>query len=107
MATNIDKALYQQPTGLEELAQGEDEIEIEIVDPEEVSIKIGDMEINIGEEEGEDFSANLADEVAESALATAVGTISSSFGIVMPSCCSNCILYWNPTCSAMCAVSAA
>ena len=41
------------------------------------------------------------------ALATAVGTISSSRGIVMPSCCSNCILYWNPTCSARCAIMAA
>ena len=36
MATNIDKALYQQPQGLEDLARGEPELEIEIVDPEEV-----------------------------------------------------------------------
>ena len=34
MATNIDKALYQQPLGIEELAQGESPLEIEIVDPE-------------------------------------------------------------------------
>ena len=36
MATNIDKALYQQPQGIDALAQEQpDEIEIEIVDPEE------------------------------------------------------------------------
>ena len=30
---NIDKSLYQAPAGLDELAQAEDAIEIEIVDP--------------------------------------------------------------------------
>ncbi len=70
MATNIDKALYQQPAGLEELAQGEDAIEIEIVDPEEVNIKAGDLELSIGEGEEDDFSANLAEQVSESVLAT-------------------------------------
>ena len=76
MATNIDKALYQQPAGLEELAQGEDAIEIEIVDPEEVNIKAGDLELSIGEGEEEDFSANLAEQMAESALATLGGNLS-------------------------------
>ena len=38
MATNIDKALFQQPMGIEDLAREEDPIEIEIVDPEEVKI---------------------------------------------------------------------
>ena len=68
MATNIDKALYQQPTGIDALAQNEDAIEIEIVDPEEVNIAIGDMEISIGEGDDDTFSDNLADEVSESAL---------------------------------------
>ena len=77
MATNVDKALYKQPAGLEELAQDEEPIEIEIVDPEEVNIKVGDMEISIGEEEGEDFSANLADEVDETALAALASTLAS------------------------------
>jgi len=45
MATNIDKALFQQPTGLAAAAENEEPIEIEIVDPEEVSIKAGDLEI--------------------------------------------------------------
>ena len=68
MATNIDKALYQQPTGIDALAQNEEAIEIEIVDPEEVNIAIGDMEISIGEGDDDTFSDNLADEVSESAL---------------------------------------
>jgi hypothetical protein len=68
MATNIDKALYQQPTGIDALAQDEEAIEIEIVDPEEVNIAIGDMEISIGEGDDDTFSDNLADEVTEGAL---------------------------------------
>ena len=68
MATNIDKALYQQPTGIDALAQNEEAIEIEIVDPEEVNIRAGDLEISIGEGDDDTFSDNLADEVSESAL---------------------------------------
>jgi hypothetical protein len=68
MATNIDKALYQQPTGIDALAQDEEAIEIEIVDPEEVNIAIGDLEISIGEGDDDTFSDNLADEVSDSAL---------------------------------------
>ncbi len=41
---------------------------IEIVDPEEVNIAIGDMEISIGEGDDDTFSDNLADEVSDSAL---------------------------------------
>jgi hypothetical protein len=77
MATNIDKALYQQPAGLDALAQDEEAIEIEIVDPEEVNIKAGDLELSIGEGEEDEFSANLAEEVDESALATLASTLSS------------------------------
>ena len=38
MATNIDKALYQNPVGIEEAALNETPLEIEIVDPEQVKI---------------------------------------------------------------------
>jgi len=68
MATNIDKALYQQPTGIDALAQNEDAIEIEIVDPEEVNIKAGDLEISIGEGDDDTFSDNLAEEVGAGEL---------------------------------------
>jgi hypothetical protein len=77
MATNIDKALYQQPTGIDALAQDEEAIEIEIVDPEEVNIAIGDMEISIGEGDDDTFSDNLADEVSEGALQSMAGELCS------------------------------
>jgi hypothetical protein len=77
MATNIDKALYQQPTGIDALAQNEEAIEIEIVDPEEVNIAIGDLEISIGEGDDDTFSDNLADEVTEGALQSMAGELCS------------------------------
>ena len=78
MATNIDKALYSAPTGIEELAQDEEPIEIEIIDPEEVNINAGDMELSIrpdGEDE-DSFGANLAEELDEGELAMLAGELS-------------------------------
>jgi hypothetical protein len=62
---SIEKSLYQAPQGIESLAQDEEPIEIEIVDPESVGIKMGGMEITLdeGEESSEDFNANLAEEM--------------------------------------------
>ena len=78
MATNIDKALYQQPTGIEELAQNEPPIEIEIVDPEAVKIGIDGMEIEISppEPSDEDFDANLAEYMDDGAMQTLAGDLS-------------------------------
>ena len=76
MATNIDKALYQQPQGIEDLAQDAEPIEIEIIDPEAVNIEIGDMELSIrpGEEGG--FDENLAEEIIpQSALESLAGDL--------------------------------
>ena len=58
----IEKSLYEAPEGLESLDVGNDPegIEIEIVDPEELSIKIGDLEIELGGEDN-DFDQNLAE----------------------------------------------
>jgi len=78
MATNIDKALYQQPQGIDDLAQDQpDDFEIEIVDPEEVNIRAGDLEIHIepGEDDGDDFNANLADEMDDSAKESFAGDL--------------------------------
>jgi len=78
MATNIDKALYQQPQGIDDLAQEQpDEFEIEIVDPEEVNIHAGDLDISIkpGEDDGEDFNANLAEDMDDSAMESFVGDL--------------------------------
>ncbi len=80
MATNIDKALYQQPTGIEELAQDESPLEIEIVDPEEVNIGIDGMEISIKpgqEDEEEGFGDNLAEYMDDGALQSLAGDLVS------------------------------
>ena len=70
MATNIDKALFQQPTGIEAAGAMEEPIEIEIIDPEAVNIDMGDLEISIekGEPSIDDFDANLAEFIDESVL---------------------------------------
>jgi len=69
MATNVDKGLYQAPMGLEQLAQDEEPIEIEIVDPEAVNIHMGDMDISIMPKEEEDeFGQNLAELIDDSDL---------------------------------------
>jgi hypothetical protein len=77
MPTNIDKALYQQPQGIDELGEQEEPLEIEIIDPEEVNIHAGDMELSIrpdGEDEDE-FNVNLAEEMDQSALDTMAGDL--------------------------------
>ena len=76
MATNIDKALYQQPQGMEELAQDEEAIEIEIVDPEAVSIHAGDLDITMIPDGEDEFNENLAEDMDEGALATLAGDLS-------------------------------
>jgi hypothetical protein len=79
MATNIDKALFQQPVGIEELAQQESPIEIEIVDPEEVTIGMDGLEIKIkpDEDDGEDFSDNLAEYMDDGAMQSLAGDLVS------------------------------
>jgi len=69
---SIDKSLYQAPEGLEALGAQEEPIEIEIVDPESVTIGMDGMEITIepGKEYEEDFTANLAEYLTDSELAT-------------------------------------
>ena len=63
MATSLmDKGLYQAPQGLSALA-GQPDMEIEIEDPESVSIHSGDVDIDLipHKETSKDFDANLAD----------------------------------------------
>jgi hypothetical protein len=74
MATNIDKALFQQPAGIDALGQAEEPIEIEIVDPEAVNIDMGALEISIekGEPSIDDFDANLAEYLPEGRIATMI-----------------------------------
>jgi hypothetical protein len=69
MATNIDKALYRAPLGLDAMEE-EPEFEIEIEDPEFVRIGMPGLEIEIEPDEGseDEFSANLAEYVSEDTL---------------------------------------
>ena len=64
MATNMDKALYQAPQGMDAL-QEEPDLQIEIEDPE--SVKINGEEITPPKEE-DDFDANLAEEMGANEL---------------------------------------
>ena len=73
----IEKGLYQAPEGIEALAENETPIEIEIENPEEVTIGIDGLEIVIEPEEetADDFDANLADYMSEAALAAMAGDL--------------------------------
>ena len=80
MATNIDKALYQLPTGMGDDVMEAEPIEIEIEDPESVSIGLGDLEITLEkDEEDDEFSENLAEEIEEDALQTLASDLLSDF----------------------------
>jgi hypothetical protein len=83
MATNMDKAFYQAPQGLDQIEEdGEPALEITIEDPEAVEIGIDGMpimRIEEGEEEDDDFNANLAEDMDEDALATLAGELIGDF----------------------------
>ena len=67
----IEKGLYAAPLGIDELAAMEEpDIEIEIEDPERVTINADGTEIEIepGEGTDEDFDANLAEYIDEGTL---------------------------------------
>ena len=68
---DIDKGLYAAPVGVEEMAESEEAIEIEIEDPEKVTIGIGESEIVIDPDamEDEEFSKNLAEDLDEQYMA--------------------------------------
>ena len=81
MATNIDKALNQAPLGMGiDDALGPD-IEIEIEDPESVTIGLDGLEIEIEPEEetGDDFNANLAEFLPDDVLQDIAGQLVSDF----------------------------
>jgi hypothetical protein len=77
----IDKALYQAPVGLEESAMAEAPIEIEIEDPESVTIGIDGLEIELepGKEDDDDFAANLAESMSEGELTELAGDLIGDF----------------------------
>ena len=72
---SIEKSLYQAPQGLETIGP---DIEIEIEDPESVTIGIDGMEIEITNEE-DDFNANLVEFLDDGALEEIVGDLIADF----------------------------
>jgi len=82
MATSgIDKGLYAAPVGIEDAMMVEPEVEIEIEDPESVSIEMGGMEIELKKQEptAEDFDANLADFMSDEDLDSLGGDLVADF----------------------------
>jgi hypothetical protein len=76
MATNVDKALYQNPVGIAEAASGEESIEIEIIDPEQVNIEMGGLELSITPGKDPDgFDANLAETLSRGEIAMLAGEL--------------------------------
>ena len=72
---SIEKSLYAAPEGIESLmpeTPDDGGIEIEIEDPESVSINAGDMEITIDGSEENDFDANLVDYLPDSVVTSIV-----------------------------------
>jgi hypothetical protein len=77
----IDKALNQAPLGLSEMVEDmEPAIEIEIEDPESVSIKAGDLEIVLEKEDMDDeFNENLAENLEDDVLTELAGDLLGEF----------------------------
>ena len=80
----IDKALNQAPLGLsaEDMLNDEPALEIEIEDPESVDIHAGDTTIHLdpdAEEEDDEFSENLAEDMDEGALTELAGDLLGEF----------------------------
>jgi hypothetical protein len=73
----IDKSVSQAPQGIEELAQDQKALAIEIENPDSVTLDDGSMEITItpGKEVNDEFNANLADDMDEGQLTELSGDL--------------------------------
>ena len=78
----IDKGLYAAPLGLMDSPSMGPELEIEIEDPEEVTIGMGDIEIQLRPEKetAEEFDANLAEFMDDSELQSLGEELVEDFG---------------------------
>jgi len=76
---SIEKSLYAAPEGLEGLMGAEPAIEIEIEDPESVTIEMDGIEIELMGGEDEDFDANLVDFLPDNVVAGIVTDLVSDF----------------------------
>ena len=78
---DIGKGLYQAPVGLEEAAGMEPDLEIEIEDPESVTLGIGDIEIELRPDDmaDDEFNENLAEIMEDKDLAQLGGDLIADF----------------------------
>jgi len=77
----IDKSVGQAPQGIEELAQAQPDMSIEIENPDSVTLDDGSMEITIvpGKEQDDEFNANLAEDMDEGQLTELSGDLIGEF----------------------------
>jgi hypothetical protein len=77
----MDKGLYAAPLGISEDMSMAPPLEIEVEDPESIRIGMGDIEIELSPdtENAEDFDANLADFMSDSALDSLGGELVADF----------------------------
>jgi hypothetical protein len=73
---SIEKSLYEAPLGLAAIENQEPDIEIEIEDPEAVTIGVDGLEIEMRKDEGiEDFNENLAEVLSEGEIQSLAGDL--------------------------------
>jgi len=77
MAINVDKSISQAPQGIEEIAAQQPAMEIQIENPDSVTLDDGSMEITIipGKEQDDEFNDNLAEDLDEGALTELSGDL--------------------------------
>ena len=77
MAINVDKSISQAPQGIEELAAQQPAMEIQIENPDSVTLDDGSMEITIipGKEKDDEFNNNLAEDMDEGELTELSGDL--------------------------------
>jgi len=77
----IDKALYQAPEGIDALAAKGQPLEIEVVNPDEITIGMDGLEITLtpDTEKSDDFYANLAEEIDDRALSSMASELLEGF----------------------------
>ena len=73
----MDKSVSQAPQGIEELAQAQPDLSIEIENPDSVTLDDGSMEITVqpGKEQDDEFNANLAEDLDEKILTQLSGDL--------------------------------
>jgi len=77
----IEKSLYAAPQGLEDLAAGEPDLQIEIENPDAVHIGIDGMEIDLEphDQMDDEFNDNLAEYIDESVLQSLASELTGDF----------------------------